>query len=217
MKHDRIQSLMLMVLAVLLIFAGCVQADDEPETEEDAFAALIAELKEEGEIPDTEGNYYRMGDFEDSFANIGFFRGIPLLESDHFVLSADLSWTSGSTIPNSATSGCGFFFNMGDENNNHLKVSLRMDGRIYLDGAKDYSPLSYWNNYLASPSMEGRGSLMLLVNGDRAVVFLNGERYREQDNLPTWGSAAGLAILSGTNQDFGTRCRFGSISLYTWE
>lgn len=207
-----------MTAVFLLIAIGvvCAYADDEIQEEIETFEILISQLKSDGVIPSLDGKFIQMGDYEDSYANLGMAKGIPLFEAEHFVISADISWSSGSITPNTNASGCGFFFGKADTNS-HLSVTLRMDGRIYFTGKNNYERLSYGNYFYINPTVKGSGSLMLIVDGKNAAVYLNGNRITQKNDLPLWGNTAGLTVLSGSNKEFGTRCVFSNINVYQWE
>ena len=202
---------MILILLILNIMPVCAD-----ETGAESFSDLIARLQEEAVIPAESGRYLSFSDFEDAYANMGYCSVTPLLEADHFVLSANISWSSGSQIPNSMTSGCGVIFNAAENSTDHLMVSMRMDGNLYLSGTRTYNYLSYGKYPIALPSIIGGGNLVLVTDGTQAVVYLDGKRVAQRSDLSDWGDVVGLAVLSGTYQDFGTRCIFSDINVYVW-
>lgn len=187
-------------------------------TESDsAFASMISSFSEKGLIPETNGKFLSLGDYKGSLANMGYSSMIPLMDADHFVISADLEWFSANMTPNSVTNGCGFFFGAANGTYDHLMVSLRGDGNLYFTGYRNYTVLSYGKYSIALPSRTGSGELCLIVDGKSATVYLNGEQFLQQSGLSVAGNIFGLAVLSGTYQDYGTRCLFSNIHVYTWE
>ncbi len=201
------------LLAVLLCLAGSVFAQDEEV--EDAFYDFLEELEEDGLISSNGSTTY-YGDYEDEWAQIDYYQWITFAHTNHFVFSANVSWDSGSTTPNNFGSGCGVIFNSGDGNVNHLLASVRMDGNIYFNGIRNYNYLSYGKYGYGRPSIKGSADFVVVVNEDKAVVYLDGQRVVRKADLPVMGDGVGLATLSGTNRDFGTRCTYKDIFFYTW-
>ena len=182
-----------------------------------AFADMIRSFAENGLIPGTNGNYISLGDYEDSFANMGYSAMTPLWEAEHFVISAKLDWNSANMTPNSVTNGCGFYFHAVDNTKDHLMVSLRGDGNMYLSGQRNYTILSYGKHPFALPSRAGSADLCLIVDGSDLTIYLNGEQFLRQSDLPVSGNVLGVSVLSGTFQDYGTKCTVGNINIFTWE
>ena len=141
----------------------------------------------------------------------------PLMEADHFVISANLEWFSANMTPNSVTNGCGFFFGGSNGSNDHLMVSLRGDGNLYFSGQRNYTVLSYGKISFSLPSRTGEADLCLIVDGNKSTVYLNGEQFLQRSELPVTGDVLGLAVLSGTFMDYGTKCLFDNIQIFTWE
>lgn len=205
----------LIIISGLLIFnIGNICANTESD---DTFADMIRTFAENGIIPGTDGNYLSLGNYEDSFANMGYSGMTPLLEADHFVISASLEWVSAIKTPNSATNGCGLFFGADDKTGNHLMVSVRGDGNLYFSGHRKYTVLSYGKIPFNQPSYTGSAELCLIVDGSDVTVYLNGEHFLDRKELPVSGNVVGLAVLSGTFQNYGTKCSFENINIYTWE
>ncbi len=207
-------ALMLIMLSLLIMNFRNAFADTETDT---AFADMISSFAEDGLIPGTIGNYLSLGDYEDSNSNMGYSAMIPLMEAEHFVISAKMDWFSANMTPSSVTNGCGFFFSAADETNDHLMVSVRGDGNVYFSGQRNYTVLSYGRTYYGLPSRAGSADLCLIVDGSNVTVYLNGKLFQKQSELPISGNIFGLAVLSGTFQDYGTKCTFGNIHVFTWE
>ena len=107
-------------------------------------------------------------------------------------------------------------FNSGNGNANHLLASIRMDGFVYIDCFRNYGELSYGKYGYGRPSTKGSAEFTLVVNEDRATVYLDGQRLVQKANLAIMGDGVAIATLSGTNKDFGTRCNYKDIFFYTW-
>ncbi len=201
------------LLMVMLCAAGSVFAQDE-EVEE-AFYAFLEELEDDGLIK-TNGTSTYYGDYEDEWAQIDYYQWLTFQHADRFVFSANISWASGSSTPNNYAAGCGVVFNSASGNANHLLASIRMDGNIYFDGIRNYKYLSYGKYGYGRPSVKGSADFVLVVDNDKATIYLDGQRVVRKADLPIMGDGVGLATLSGTNRDFGTRCTYKDIYFYTW-
>ena len=209
-----------LLTAVFLISGslfGIMAADGDTADPELAFEGKIADLEEKAMIPLASGTYISLGDYEDSLAQMGYVRKIPLMEAENFVLSVHLTWSSGSRTPDTQTSGCGIIFNAEEGSADHMIVSVRMNGAVYITGLKRYTELSYGKYYYGLPNVEGSADLLMIVNDRKVSVYLNETFIGSGTDFPEIGNEIGLGILSGTYQDFGTRCKFEDIRLYTWE
>lgn len=181
------------------------------------FEKLISDLKAEQLIPESEGKTTSYGSYTDNFAKMGFAQWFPFTTAEHFVLSANLSWVSASQTPNGAVSGCGIVFGVKQELLNYLMVSFRMDGNAYIKGSKNLMGLHYGMKYYSRPSMQGEGNLVLIVDGLSVTVYFNDNVLFSIPNAAIDGDGIGYAVLSGTNKEFGTRCNFDDVYIYTWE
>lgn len=200
------------LLAVCILGSGIVFADDA----EDEFDKKLEKLSKEGVVSSMNGTKTSYGDYTDEWAQIGWYQWTHFEEAERFVLSAKVSWDSAYDKPNNFESGCGVIFNEGNGNSNHILMSIRMDGLIYFTGIRGGRYLSYGTYKYGRPSIKGSVDLTLVVTSDRATVYLNGERIVRKADLPMMGDGVGLCTLSGTNRDFGTRCKWEDIYFYEW-
>ena len=216
MKHTAFIRLFLFCLIISLagISFRTGMAQDETDI---SFSDFIQQLKTEGTIPNTDGKMISFGSYEMNLAKSGYWEGIPLLESDHFVISAKFKMNTSTKSVDIMNAGCGFFFNTISGGSQYLMASARMDGNIYLQGYRNYTRLSYGNYYFASPSFDKEGKMTLIFDGSRATLYLNNQRMLSRGDIPAIGNTVGLSILSGTYFDFGNGCSFDEINVYTWE
>ncbi len=205
--------LFVLLLVVFLCAAGFAFGQDEEV--EDAFYAFLNELEEDGLIS-SDGHTTYYGDYEDEWAQIDYYQWITFQHTNRFVFWANIAWDSGSATPNNFDSGCGVIFHSGSGNSNHLLASIRMDGNIYFNGIRNYNYLSYGKYGYGRPSTKGDADFAIVVNEDKAAIYINGARVVRKAELPIMGDGVGLATLSGTNRDFGTRCTYKDIFFYTW-
>lgn len=208
---NRFLQLTVIMLCVLLLLPAAVYAD------QGEFDAFLQELRGQLLIPDAGGKITSYSSFEDSLTKMGYYEWFPFAASSNFVLSAHVDWLSASNAPNGAVSGCGVVFGADAAANNHIMVSLRMDGYLYVTGMKNYGRLSYAKNFISNPSMMGSADIRVVLNDARLTIYLNGQKVEPSYNVAVIGPDIGFAVLSGTNKDFGTRCTWDDIFLYTWE
>ena len=92
-----------------------------------------------------------------------------------------------------------------------------MDGLVHFGGIYGGSWLGYGSYKYGPIATRGSAQMVLVVNGDKATVYVDGSRIGEQRNLALL-DAGGLAftVFSGTNKSYGTRCTFRNVYYYTW-
>ena len=181
----------------------------------DIMSVEIAELLEKGVIKNAEGKYYRLDDFDESWAQINWYTWYPTRYSpSNFVIKADIEYDAASNITNWFDSGCGFVFRSEDEAN-HYSAFINMDGRVTIFRVVNNSIRLLANDYAEKLEVpHGTVSLMLAIEKNHILAYVNGKKVTE-----TWDSALqegslGYALASGTNAGFGTRCALTNIDLW---
>ncbi len=210
----RFYCLSLIILVCMMVFSTSAAIADE--SGRDAFDKLLNKLYEDGNIPSMNGTVISYDTYVDDLAEMGFYQLTPLGESERFVISVHISWTSATKTPNPMNSGCGLFFQSEYGTSNHLMVSLRMDGGLYFSGSRYNKPLSFVRRPYIVAGPEGEADFVLISNGEHMKLFIDGEEVITKDDLPVMGNVFGLAVLSGTNKDFGIRCTGNDMFVYTW-
>lgn len=206
----------LLVMALCIPLCGTALADDGiPEEADTAFWNMLHELEEDRLIT-LDGNSTYYGDYEKEWAQLGWYSWLNFENADRFVFSSNLSWDSASDKPNNFESGCGVVFNQSKNTSDHLLASLRMDGLVYFTGTRNKQYLSYGTYSYGKPSIKNSVNFVLLVDHDKATVYVDGRRVVQKANLLVMGNTVGLSTLSGTNKGFGTRCEWKDIFFYTW-
>lgn len=184
-----------------------------------AFLDIIQQLKDDGVVTSTEGDYYRPEDFEGSEARINqpfvYFLGI---EAADFAIAADMEWESASMNANWPTSGCGFVYGFKDRYNADLTF-LGLDGYTHSLQYREDRPLGLFafQRWGEPERPNGRASVLLVVFDKRVSVFVNGALANEFYNSLYTGGEIGLNVFSGTNKDFGTRCKINNINLFLFK
>ena len=176
---------------------------------------LVQAIKEQGFIKSSEGTYYKLWDFDKSWAQINWYQWWDTSYSPtNFVIRTNAAWESAYTKADLFNSGCGFVFHAKDVDN-HYMIFLAMDGYAYLIRYKNgvYSDLNkgYYGK-LAIPADEAK--LMLAVENGRITFFVNDKKVlRWFDNTIPTGILA-YTLNSGTNKDWGTRCQMTNTELW---
>jgi hypothetical protein len=182
-----------------------------------AFLDVIEKLKEEGIVKSTDGDYARLEDFEQEWAQLGWFKWWGTgYAAENFVLSADIAWQSASNTSDWYTTGCGMVFSLNDEDNYHLAfLSLDGYGMVGRNTKGDLKLLAA-ERYGNVSTPDGNAKIMLVVDDKRINFYVNDKLVTKvYDNSLNEGAIA-LTLLSGTNKDYGTRCTMTNIELFSF-
>ena len=180
------------------------------------FDTLISQLKRDWLIPDTKGTTYTQDDYTKSYAEINWFSWNSFDTAKDFVLSMNVSWRSASSTPNTFNSGCGLVFRE-NGNSDYLYASLRMDGRLYFQGARNGRNLSYGDYYYGRYSLEATHNLTIIANDTNVNILVDGKQLANVRDVAINRSGwMGFSVSSGTNKDFGTWCQFTNVHYYVW-
>ena len=204
------------LLCLILTFSALPAAAQIPEKANKDFHQFLDKLAAEGVIATADGDATYYGDYENEWAQINWYQWINFENSNRFVLSANVSWASASQTPNNFASGCGVIFNAGSGSDSYLLASIRMDGLLYINGARNRQDVSYGTYRYGSASTKGSTDFVMVVDNGKASFYMDGQRIVRKAELLVMGDNVGLATLSGTNKDFGTRCTWKDIFFYTW-
>lgn len=172
--------------------------------------AEIQSYADNGYIPSAEGKIEKMKDFNESWAQIGWYSWQSAgARAKNFVYSGHFKWSSDSETPN--RSGCGFLFATNDEES-HYAVFIdtaeirfrRVDGNTYR-GPVNPTRGSKNVNFKESPY---ETDFTIIVYDYYAYVLIDGElkaEYTLAKSQKLEGYLA-FAVLSGTNTGYGTKC-----------
>jgi hypothetical protein len=192
--------------------AAALVAEKTQQAEEAAWATLV----EAGFITMTKGRLHDVDDFEETWAQRDWYRwwsfGYNLAD---FVVMTHVDWKSAPS-DRTAFGGCDFVIRIKDRDN-HLLVLLEVDGSAELGQMTPagYDFLVYGNPKPGSTEKEGSADFTVVAEGGRISAFVNGERAFRQAVARTAAGDMGYTILSGTNKDYGTYCKF--TSTHVWE
>jgi hypothetical protein len=184
----------------------------------ESMAERLIFLGAEGVVANTNGEYIRLAKFDESWAQMNWFQwwstGYTL---ENFAIRTDLAWSSASETANWFSSGCGFVFGLDDKKNFHV-LHLRLDGFV---------TLKYWlngnGNWIAQrpagkiSTPDGQGEILMVVYDKRVTFYLDGEQVlSEYASLLKPGELA-MTLVSGTNKDYGTRCKMTDVDLWVFK
>jgi hypothetical protein len=171
------------------------------------FFPWVEKLYNDGLIPSVEGEYIHLDDYSDSFAKSGYYSWITYsgLVPTKFILQAQVKITNA--IQSSFKSGCGFVFG---EEDHPSAIFFALDGHI------NFFSGEHRINYLDSTLFENPDGvkITLLVIEDVMRFFVNDRMGLMSKVFYQDPIRIGPAILSGNDQDFGTRCDFSEMSLW---
>lgn len=181
-------------------------------------SAEVQALYEKGYLATTDGRFTEMDDFSADRAQLGSYAWLVLEDSpSDFFMSAHFKWDSASK--NADISGCGFVFGV-QPNKDHYAVFL---DRANIEFRIRNLALGYSTNVKPTRVVgkvkfdyPAEADFTLIVKDAHAYVLVNGEIVREYALLqgrPVRGNV-GLAVLSGTNKDYGTHCEMTNLHLW---
>jgi Skp family chaperone for outer membrane proteins len=176
----------------------------------------VQQLYEDNAISTKNGKYHRVDDFNQSWAQINWYQWWRTgLKLENFVVRVDAEWESASKIANWFASGCGFVYS---ENGtyDHFASFLALDGNVYnhrVRSGVSSNPAGGYYGTVGTPN--GSAELMMVVDQTIVSFYVNGKRVsRFSDSTISKGDFA-LTLNSGTNLDYGTRCKMSNIDV--WE
>jgi len=180
-----------------------------------AFLEVIQQLSETGVLTSTDGYYRHPKNFDQSWAQLGWYRWWHSgYAAENFVLSADVSWQSASNTADWYSAGCGIVFSENDKDNHHLAYfSLDGYGVLARINKGDWKYLAA-ERYGKVSTPDGNAKVMLVVDDKRINFYVNDKLVTTAyDNSLNDGNIA-FTLLSGTNKNYGTRCKMTNIDLF---
>jgi hypothetical protein len=174
--------------------------------------ALVDRYYDAGVLPSVLGRFYRIEDFSRSLAKKGNYEWVTRDGGvGNFIVRADVVMETADRP--SSQSGCGFVFSDSGKET-HDFVFLRQDGYA----SYGLSGLSLTNKYYGKLGNPAAFKMTLLVYENKLRLIVDDKEIIAYDNLVYVEGFKGLwgpAVLSGSNEDFGTRCDFANIEV--WE
>ena len=178
----------------------------------------VQRLYDDGIIQTLSGTYHPVPNYEDSWNQVDWYRwtyvGYP---AANFVIRAKASWETTSWGAMSNLSGCGFVFRESGPENHYL-MYLGISGRVYFYRTHD-GKMEYIGNSVYYPveAPSGEAEIMLVAVGNRFYLYVNGDYLYDPSDGYFQEGKLGLTVVTGTAQDFGTRCKMEDIGLWVVE
>jgi hypothetical protein len=179
---------------------------------------LLQSYVDKGYLASTAGDFEELLDFNEEWAQLHWYQWWPIHSSatnyGDLVFQGHFSWQTA--IKTSDLSGCGIIFGA-QPNQDHYAV--------FIDKARIAFMMSRGGNVYQVGKTSGSGRLTIqepseadvtvIVRGAKAWVLVNGAptEYTLSADQSSSGEFA-LSLLSGTNKDFGTRCRITDSYLF---
>jgi hypothetical protein len=188
---------------------------------EDVFAD-VENYVENGYLASTRGELYLMDDHTLESADIGYFYADyeNVYENvQNFAVWTDISWESASPVNPPDYAACGFSYRSQDNGDGYLAM-LSNDhvGMLYFVGENsDYVQPPEYTLQLGDPA---QARFSLVVNEDQAYVLVNDRLFGKYALLPDELKGPGsiyYELLSGSSEDYGTRCEFRNTRLWVSE
>ncbi len=180
---------------------------------------LLQSYADDGYISSTAGDIEEVPEFQDAWAQIGWYQWYPLHEEAYtygdLIFHGHFSWQTA--IATSDLSGCGIVFGV-QPNQDHYAVFLdKARIAFYMSrGGTVYSVGKTTGSGRPKLSEPGEADIDVIVNGAKAVVIVEHQAtvYTLSADQSSSGEFA-VSILSGTNRDFGTRCTISDAYIWT--
>lgn len=176
----------------------------------------IAGYFEKGYIDTKDGQFKKLKDFSEEWAQIGWYSTWFLDEvAENFIFSAHFKWSSATKTPNE--SGCGFVFAIQNDGSD-FSVFLDKSHVIFLRSEFRYGGNVGRTRGTGAVKIEepAEADFTVIVYDYYSYVIVNGEVVGEY-TLPQSKKIEGdlgVSILSGTNKDYGTRCEMKDVRLW---
>ncbi len=178
----------------------------------DQLFSQVQRFQQEGLIPETKGKYLALDNYENNFAQVGWLRYRHMqYQFKYFVYRGHVEWSTA--LDTNKTSGCGVVFAL------QLKEGQNEYFGVILDKSRIYFSAIRSGGYYDLGKTRGSGhlnfgnpaeaDLTLLVYDYKAFVYVDDEFVGEY-TLPKKSELNGYfgyAIISGTNRDYGTKCK----------
>jgi hypothetical protein len=182
----------------------------------EGMAGKVKEYHQAAYISTDAGKYKRLEAFVDSWAQIDWYQWMPIDGNapDNFIIRSDIHWQSASKTANE--SGCGFVFRL-QEDQDHYMIFVSIDGYVYTSIVRSGDFESMGRAKYGKPSIDGKAALTLIAEGSTFSILVDDKlikRYEGMKNDMLSGDLA-YTIVSGTNKDYGTRCTFEHVDLWT--
>ena len=187
----------------------------------EAYQQTVDYYYEKGYLPSKTGEYIPLEDFSKDWAMINYYYTEETgYFPENFMVTAHFDWQSATRYPD--PSGCGWTFHMQGEDEYLFFVDREYVWMLTWDESTQQATRIGTTN---GSSFVGMGNpddtdVVLVVNGTKAYVLVE-DQFKGSYTLDTdWligKGALAYAVVSGTNADYGTRCRITDAVLWVFD
>jgi hypothetical protein len=174
----------------------------------EAFFSLVQKYYDAKYIPSLKGKYYRLDDYSDSLAKEGNYRWATLGKKvSNFMLKSRVTMSTANKL-SPATGGGIVFRTLGDFVD---AVYIKQGGSaFYLT-----NNTSFYNQYYGGFSNPAEFDLVLIANEKNIRLYIDGKEALVYETfLDTYAGDLGFTVVSGSNDDYGSRCDFKDTELW---
>ncbi|HEY6072375.1 MAG TPA: hypothetical protein VIV15_03030 [Anaerolineales bacterium] len=181
----------------------------------ESWQADLQPFVESGYLDDSAGGFKSYDDFSEDWAQIGWYKWWKFgkVNSD-FMFGAHMEWSSASSTPD--ISGCGLVFGA-QANEDHYAVVLDKGRILFMmaRGSHVYQVGKTSGSGRVNFGNPAEADFQVLVQGQKAYVSVDEEvtTYTLSMDQSPYGEM-GFTVLSGTNRDYGTRCKMTNVRLW---
>jgi hypothetical protein len=182
------------------------------------FFAVVQKVQAAGQISSTDGKYVEVDDYLDEVADKLSYSWVESgVKAKNLIVQADFMWSSATKTTN--LSGCGFLFRI-QPNGDHYLIVLDAFSGVKLASSTDRGTYSMGSPSNGDTNKSDFGSgpyqaaFTLVVNDLKTYVYVNDAYYGEYKLLDyriTDSGPLASAVLSATNEGYGTRCTMTNI------
>lgn len=182
------------------------------------FMSVIQQLNTDGVVGSTEGDFFRISDFSEEMAMIGYFRRFETgYSGGNFVFDADIAWSVASMGADWSISGCGLVFGREDEDNYDFTF-LNLEGFVasarWSRGNQSFLAYKKWGK----PDLpQGSAKFRIAGYDQKFKVFVNDQMVSSFYDSRYKPGEIQLTMISGTNKDYGVRCEMTNIKLFIFK
>jgi hypothetical protein len=174
----------------------------------EAFLPLVQKYFDAGYIPSMNGTYYQLDDYSDSLAKRGNYQWATLgMNVTNFIIKSRVTMsTANKSAPET---GCGIVFRT---IGNFLQaVYIAQDDKAYFVVHNQINDQHYFNEIPNPAEFE----LILIINERYIKFYIDGkEALVYETYIDTHAGDLGFTVISGSNEDYGSRCDFKNTELW---
>ena len=177
----------------------------------ETFFSLIQKYSDSGYIPSKAGSYHLLDNYSNSYAKDGYLQWSTLeMNVENFVIKTQITMSTANNA--SIRTGCGMEFR--ESRDNVLQtVIIQQNGKasFFQNG---YKLTAQYFGKITNPE---EFIFVLIANGPNLHLFIDSKQalvFEIPKSVKTLPGNLGFAVMSGSNEDFGSRCDFKNTQLW---